>query len=286
MFPEGTTENSHGWSAAEPGESAFPASRKSSKNTDPESLPIHSTILLILLIVFLATLIRSTFGFGEALIAVPLLAFFCPVRIAAPLAVLVSITIAAIVVVQDWRHIHLRSAGWLILSTLFGIPLGLLLLTHTPEDLVKAGLGALILLFALFCLFGNTRLQLPRDSRTWLLTCGFFAGILGGAYGMNGPPLVIYGSLRSWSARHFRATLQAYFLPASVLGMCGYFSAGLWTRTVTRDYLLCLPVLIPAVFLGRAINHRLSASAFSRYIYIGLAAIGLALLVQSLLHGH
>ena len=228
---------------------------------------------------------RSAFGFGEALLAVPLLAFLMPVRVAAPLAVLVSITIAAVVVAQDWRHIHLRSAGWLIVSTFFGIPLGLLLLTHSPEQLVKAGLGGLILIFALYCLFGNMRLQLHHDSRAWMLTCGFLAGILGGAYGMNGPPLVIYGSLRNWSARHFRATLQAYFLPASVLGMAGYFSAGLWTPAVTHDYLLSLPVLVPAVFLGRAINHRLSAAAFSIYIYIGLAAIGVALLVQSLVHG-
>jgi uncharacterized protein len=231
-----------------------------------------------------ATLIRSAFGFGEALIAVPLLAFCMPIQIAAPLAVLVSITIAAVVVIQDWRHIHVRSAGWLIFSTLFGIPLGLLLLTHSPEHLVKGLLGGLILLFAMFCLFGKLRLQLHHDSRAWMLTCGFVAGILGGAYGMNGPPLVIYGTMRNWTAQHFRATLQAYFLPASILGMCGYFCAGLWTRTVTHDYLLCLPVMFPAVFLGRAINHRLSSATFSRYIYAGLAAIGLALMAGSFVH--
>ena len=98
---------------------------------------------------------------------------------------------------------------------------------------------------------------------------------------MNGPPLVIYGTLRGWSAQHFRATLQAYFLPASVLGMCGYLSAGLWTSEVTHNYLLCLPVMLPAVFLGRAINRRLSATAFSRYIYLGLVAIGVVLVLQS-----
>ncbi len=194
-----------------------------------------------------------------------------------------SITIAAVVVFQDWRHIHLRSAGWLVLATVFGIPFGLVLLTRGPEHLVKATLGGLILLFALFCLFGRLRIQLHSDSRACLLICGLVAGVLGGAYGMNGPPLVIYGSLRNWSAQHFRATLQAYFLPASVLGMFGYFSTGLWTSAVTRDYLICLPVLLPAVFLGRSINHRLSTAAFSRYIYVGLVAIGAALLVESVL---
>jgi hypothetical protein len=53
---------------------------------------------------------------------------------------------------------------------------------------------------------------------------------------MNGPPLVIYGTLQRWSPQHFRATLQGYFLPASVLIMAGYWFAGLWTAAVTRYY--------------------------------------------------
>lgn len=234
----------------------------------------------------MATLVRSALGFGEALIAVPLLAFWIPLRVATPLAVLVSITIAAIVVVQDWRHIHIRSAGWLILSSLLGLPVGLLLLVRGPEDLIKAGLGSLILLFALFFLAGRVQFRLRHDGRRWLLGCGFLAGVLGGAYGMNGPPLAIYGSLRGWTTQRFRATLQAYFLPASALGMCGYLRAGLWTPVVTHDYLICLPAMIPAIFLGRTIHRRSSPEAFSRYVYLGLAMIGLALLVQSMVHPH
>jgi hypothetical protein len=233
------------------------------------------------LIVFVATLIRSAFGFGEALVAVPLLAAMIPVREAAPLAVLVSITIAAIVVVQDWEKIHLRSTAWLLLPTLPGIPLGVLLLTHGPQRLVKATLAVLILAFSIYSLIGRTPLKLERDHRGWLLGCGFFAGVFGGAYGMNGPPLVIYGSMRRWTAQHFRATLQAYFLPASLMGMAGYWLSGLWVPAVTHDYLYSLPAAVPAVFLGRFINHRLSAEHFTKYVYAGLAGIGVLLLAQA-----
>ncbi|MFP5226545.1 MAG: sulfite exporter TauE/SafE family protein [Acidobacteriota bacterium] len=242
---------------------------------------MESAALHILPIVFLATLIRSAFGFGEALIAVPLLALFLPLQVAAPLAVLLSITIAGVVVVQDWREIHFRSAGWLLLATLPGLPCGLLLLTGHHQSIVKAALGVILLAFAAFSLFGRTSIQLDRDRPAWLAACGFSAGVLGGAYGMNGPPLVIYGTLRRWSARHFRATLQAYFLPASLLAMTGYWLAGLWVPAVTRDYLLSLPVMVPALFLGRAINRRLHGNLFLRVIYAGLACIGVLLIVES-----
>jgi hypothetical protein len=228
-----------------------------------------------------ATLFRSAFGFGEALIAVPLLALFLPLKVAAPLAVLVSITIAAVVVAQDWRKIHLRSTGWLVGSTLFGIPVGLLLLTSSHQKVVKIALGIFIVAFSVYSLLGRRPPELKTDSKAWLLGCGFAAGVIGGAYGMNGPPLVIYGAMRRWSAQHFRATLQAYFLPASVIGMFGYWLAGLWVPAVTHYYLLCLPFLLPAVWLGRVVNHRLRGDAFLKYVYVGLAGIGVVLLAES-----
>lgn len=245
---------------------------------------IDITTVQVLSIVFVAALIRSAFGFGEALIAVPLLAFCIPLKVAAPLAVLVSITIASIVVVQDWRKIHLLSTAWLVLSTLIGIPLGLLLLTSSHQRIVKATLAVIIMAFSVYSLIGRAPMELRRDSRAWLFVCGFCAGVLGGAYGMNGPPLVIYGSMRRWSAQHFRATLQGYFLPASVIGMVGYWLAGLWIPAVTHYYLLSLPVTVPAVLLGRVINHRLKGEAFLKYVYIGLASIGALLLIDAITH--
>ncbi|MFP5238117.1 MAG: sulfite exporter TauE/SafE family protein [Acidobacteriota bacterium] len=247
-------------------------------------IPIHASILLVLAIVFLATLIRSAFGFGEAMIAVPLLALFIPLPVATPLAVLLSVTVAGIVVAQDWRHIHLRSAAGLIVASLFGIPLGLLILTDAHQQAVRAALGVLILLFALYSLFGRNPLLLEQEHRPLLLLTGFIAGILGGAYGMNGPPLVIYGAMRRWSPQHFRATLQAYFLPASALGLIGFWSTGLLTRTVTRDYLLCLPAALPAILIGRAVNRRLTPGVYLKYVYAGLALIGAVLIAEALHH--
>jgi uncharacterized protein len=221
--------------------------------------------LLVVAVFFGATLLRSALGFGEALIAVPLLAFVLPVKVAAPIAVLVSVTVAAVVVAQDWRHVHVRSAVRLVLSTLIGIPFGLLLLRSVSEPVVKAALGVLVAGFAISALRSRGAYELTDDHLAWLF--GVSAGVLGGAYGMNGPPLVVYGALRRWSPEHFRATLQGYFLPASVIGMIGYWAAGLWTPTVSRYYLLSLPTALLAIGLGRVPNRRVDARRFFVYVH-------------------
>lgn len=241
---------------------------------------IEQSTLFVIPILFLATLIRSAFGFGEALVAVPLLALVMPVEVAAPLAVLVSITIAFVILLQDWRLVHLRDAGLLILSTLFGIPLGLLLLKTVPEPAVKTILGATIIAFSAYSLTGGATRKLADDRLAWLF--GFQAGILGGAYGMNGPPLAVYGALRRWTPERFRATLQGYFLPASIAGMAGYWFAGLWTARVNRLYWVSLPGVLIATLIGRSLNRRLNARRFASYVYVCLAAIGLWLVWRAI----
>jgi uncharacterized protein len=238
----------------------------------------------VVAVFFVATLIRSAFGFGEALIAVPLLALVLPVKIAAPVAVLLSITIAAIVVAQDWRDVHLQGAMRLVLWTLPGIPLGLLLLRSASESLVKGILGVVIAVFSITALRHGGSYRLDDDRRAWVF--GAIAGVLGGAYGMNGPPLVMYGTLRRWSPAQFRATLQGYFLPASVIGLAGYWMAGLWTPVVTHYYLLSLPASLVAIALGRAINRRVDAARFLVYIHAALIVSAAALLLQALVRRH
>ena len=237
--------------------------------------------LYVVGVIFLATLIRSTLGFGEALVAVPLLALRTPVSVAAPLSVLVSILVASVVVAQDWRRIEIRSARGLILAALLGIPLGVLLLAKANDHLVRLILGLVITAFSLHALTMGRARHLEHDHPGWLLACGFISGVLGGAYGMNGPPLVVYGALRRWTPQQFRATLQGYFLPVSLVGLAGYLYVGLWDAAVTRYFLWSLPGVALAIVLGRIVNRRIRSDRFVRLLYMGLVLIGAVLLVQA-----
>lgn len=234
--------------------------------------------LLVLAILFFSTLVRATFGFGDALVAMPLLALVVGVQTATPLVQLVAITIGLAIAGQTWRSIDLRITWRLILASILGIPVGLILLKTAPEALVIKGLGILLMAYGLYHLF---RPQMPfLAGRWWAFGFGFLAGVLGGAYNTNGPPVIIYGTLRRWSPERFRATLQGYFVPTGLFILAGHGLGGLWTGRVLALYGLALPVVGLAVFTGNMLARRISAQRFARLIYIVLVGMGALLLVR------
>ena len=239
------------------------------------------TILGAVAVVGFAALIRSTFGFGDALIGMPLLALFLPLRTATPLMAFVGPTLATLLLIREWRHLRVRSCLNLILATMAGIPLGLFVLKRVDERAVNLILAAVIILFALYNLFRPGLLRLRTERSSW--TFGFAAGILGAAYNTNGPPVILYGLLRGWDPETFRATLQGYFLPTGTAILIGQGIAGLWTGPVIRTYLFSLPLVLLAVLAGTALAKKIHPSRFNQAVHILMLAAGTVLLIKSIL---
>ena len=98
-------------------------------------MPIDNTMIAVLVILFVSTLVRAVFGFGNALIAMPLLAMTAiGMKTATPLVALIASILALSILVKDWRIIDFKSTWRLLIGTLPGIPLGLLLLKGPHEN--------------------------------------------------------------------------------------------------------------------------------------------------------
>jgi uncharacterized membrane protein YfcA len=176
-------------------------------------------ILLAMGILFISTFIRSAIGFGDALVAMPLLAMALDIQTATPLVAFAASTIALTILLKNWRSVDIRSAWRLILLSLVGIPFGLVLLKVAPAYMVKAVLGVLLILYGLYSLITPRLPEIQSEKSAYIF--GFIAGVLGGAYNTNGPPIVMYGLLRRWPPESFRATLQCYFLFTGLLISAG-----------------------------------------------------------------
>lgn len=231
----------------------------------------------MVVIVFAAALVRASLGFGDALLAMPLLGMLVGFPVATPLMGIVAPTISSLILLSDWQKVDWRVNGHLIAATILGIPFGLLLLRFAPEVWVKGLLGGLLILFGLFRLVNLPTPELRR--RRFAYAFGFVAGILGAAYNTNGPPVVVYGSLRRWSPERFRATLQGYFFPTGLLIMLGQAASGLWSFQVFRLYLYSLPFVLLAIWIGGLLNRRIATGQFERIIFTALVVFGVLLIL-------
>ena len=243
-------------------------------------MDVEPLTITVLATVFLSTFTRATFGFGDALIAMPLLAMSIGMQVATPLVALIASTIALTILTKSWRSVDVQSAWRLVVSSLLGIPIGLVFLKGTYENVVTALLALLIVSFSLYNLVKPRLFALADDKPAYAF--GLLAGILGGAYNTNGPPVVIYGTLRKWPAESFRATLQGYFFPTGLLIALSHGLAGLWTPGVLRLYAISLPVVFLAILLGSKLNRSIPQGKFDRYVHGFLIVIGTMLFVDSI----
>ncbi len=240
-----------------------------------------SLILFVTGIIFLAAFVRSSLGFGDAVLAMPLLTLVIDLKTAAPLVAMLAPLISILILAGHWKKGDMKTAFRIAAASLLGIPVGIYGLARLPEAPLKLVLGTVILLYGLFGLLKpSVRIKDERPGLTLII--GFGSGILGGAFNTNGPPVVAYGMLKGWGPEKFRATLQGFFLPVGLFILAGHGVAGLWTREVLRLWIYSLPGLFLGFTAGGWINKRIARGQFNRIVYIVLTIMGGMVIARAL----
>jgi uncharacterized membrane protein YfcA len=238
-------------------------------------------IICLFFIFFISTFVRSSLGFGDALVAMPLLTLVVGLKTATPTVALVASTISITILAKSWKIADLKATFRLVLSSFAGIPIGLVLLKGVNEDFMKTLLGAILILYGLYNLI-KPHLKKIGASLGLAFLFGFIAGVLGGAYNTNGPPIVIYGTLQRWAPNHFRATMQSYLLPTGFLILLGHGISGLWTIQVFKYYILSLPIVFLAIYVGGKAHKSMTQKHFDQYVNIALICMGMVLIMRLL----
>jgi uncharacterized membrane protein YfcA len=234
-------------------------------------------IIAAVLVLGTAALVRSSFGFGDALLAMPLLTIALGVARAVPLVGLVSVVMTVVILLSSWQSVDVLSVKKLTAGALIGVPAGILLLKQLPEEVLTRGLGVVVVAFGLYRLLAPRPLQLQTSG--WAVVFGFTSGCLGGAFNIGGPPIVLYGSMRGWTPERFRATLQGYFLITSIVIGAGQGIGGLWTANVWRLFFLSMPAVFAGLWLGRLVHSRIDPRTFGRLLSLLLIALGILVFI-------
>jgi uncharacterized protein len=241
-------------------------------------LQIDTTAVAVMTILGVSAFVRSSIGFGDALVAMGLVTSWVGLQTATPLVALVGTVISSVILTSQWRQLNLQVALPLIISTLAGIPIGLVVLKFAPEQSARAVLGGFLVAYGTY---GLLRIKLPVITTDRFASLfGFIAGIFGGAYNTNGPLIVVYGTLKRWQPEQFRLTLQGYFFFTNFLILAGHAISGLWTTKVWSLFFVSLPAVGISVWLGSIANQYIKHELFEKLIFGVLVIIGLLSLLK------
>ena len=172
----------------------------------------------------------------------------------------------------DWRKLWPFVAG-----SALGVPLGVAILDWTNPAHVRAGIGAFLVLYALYAL-ARPKMQPFAGAPPLDAGVGFLNGVLGGVTGFAGIVVTIWSGLRGWPKDVQRAVFQpvgvaTFIMCAAWLGGTGAVSA----HTVEL-FLLGLPFLLAGTWLGLKLFGRLGEEGFRKVVLALLLVSGLALL--------
>jgi uncharacterized protein len=254
------------------------------------------TVALVLAIVCFAVLVRSIWGFGDGMLALPLLTLVIGMDQAAPMMALLSAVISVQLLHEQPQLVDKLGIARLVLGALFGVPLGLYVLIGMPVAWAHLVLGLLLTSFAIWSLArrrswgagagpgalvsdGNAK---RAGLRGWWLDLGFglLAGASSAAFDIAGPPMLIYAAARGWSADELRVNLQAVFLPLSLLTLGGHAIAGLWTREVATLVVIALPIVVLGLYFAPRLRTRIERAA-EWIVYLLILVFGVVELTRA-----
>lgn len=236
----------------------------------------YSVMAIVIAIMFMYTFVGICAGFGGALTTMPLITLLLPLKMAAPMSVIVGTATALYATWLSRKETNWKSALVLILFSFAGIPVGIYALSYLPDHIMKVGLGSFLILYSFYSLFIP---RLPVYDKNWIaMPIGVIAGALGSAFSTNGPPVVIYGMLRNLAPAAFRGTLNAFFTANNIAIIGGLTTSGILTISTLKLVLFCVPTMILGSLVGQYVHKRIPVNVFRVMVFLLLIASGAMLI--------
>lgn len=235
----------------------------------------------VLLLAFLVTAfsVQSAFGFGGALILIPVLSLTTSVAIITPLLAMLGVLLSGGIAWKS-RHSIRGDLLWrLLLATALTAPIGIFFVTMVDEAVVKTILGIVIIMAGVTMLIGNDVIRYKRTASPY--TFGALAGVLGGAYNTLGPPLVVFFQLRGLDANSYRATLHGFIVSSNIVILMLFWRLD---RLDKASFLLLYDLLFPLVLgliIGRYIFRKTQSRNYESYLCYILLLLGVVMTISS-----
>ena len=231
--------------------------------------------IAIFLLAIGASFVQRTIGFGFGIFIMTALPFLMPSYAeAVTLSGLLSLTSATVVMVKyvkyvNWKRFLPIAAAFCVFSTL-----AICLLDRIEGPTMRRILGVMLIFLSLYFSFFKEKLQkFIKPTTGWQLGTGAASGVMGGLFGMHGPPVVLYLIVSEPDKDHYMGMIQTYAVITNVIMLAVRAYNGYVTPTVGTTYLYGLGGLAIGVLAGNWAYKRIPNRIFTYivYAYIGIS---------------
>lgn len=244
-------------------------------------MEVENIVISIFLLCIGASFIQRTTGFGFGIFIMTMLPFLMPsYGEATTLSGLLAMTTSLIVALKMRKYLVWKNLlPMLIVFLLISTP-AIFLLKKMEGHLLKEILGITLIIVSLYFAFVASKFKLKQNIRTQL-GAGTLSGLMGGFFGMQGPPAVLYFITSEPDKKHYMATAQTYFLMGNLAMTLVRAKNGFLTPTVGIDYLYGIGGVAIGTFLGAFVFKKIPARIFRYIVYCYIGISGIIILITS-----
>lgn len=225
----------------------------------------------------IAGLMRGYAGFGTAVILAPIYSVLWGPRAGVPVMLMMELIVSLQLLPRAFKDADTRVILPIGGAAALATPLGAVVLLTADPEILRRSIGGFVLVFGMLLLSG-WRYHGSRPLGLNLLV-GTSAGLLKGATGMSGPPVILYLLAGPEEAKRHRANLILFFALIAVVSILGPLWFGMITVAVLAKLLILLPVLLISVPIGARLFHVVPPRFYKRFaLAVLISAGGIALL--------
>lgn len=230
------------------------------------------------LFIFLAAIVRGFSGFGFSLLAVTSLSLLLPAQEVVPSIFMLEVAASLHLLPGIWKDVHWKSLVPLIVGCLIATPLGVYLLAHAPQAPMQIALGIFVLVAVAMMALGYAMKTMPNALTSTLV--GAASGFCNGAFGIGGPPVILFYFASPAGHIAGRASVIAFFLATDLIGLTFQAREGLVTQTAFVRALIFLPALLLGVWIGSRGFKTANQETFRIVVLIIMALLGAVTFVK------
>lgn len=112
------------------------------------------------------------------------------------------------------------------------------------------------------------------------ISMGTLSGVMGGLFGSQGPPAVLYFMSTETDKTRYLAITQAYFLIGNLCMTLYRAQNGFFTAVVGRAWLYALVGVVIGSFLGKFVFDKISPVMLRKIVYIYVAISGVIAIIS------